>query len=97
VPWRSGWGVVLAAADAAVAARIVMLLGLRWPPLPLLVVAGGVYASVYLVLIWRCGLLTERERLVIVYQLRRWADRVRPRYSALSTTPAIPPAPVEEG
>ena len=97
VPWRSGWGIVLAAAVAAVSARIVMLLGLRWPPLLLLVVAGGVYASVYLVLIWRCGLLTERERLAIVYYLRHWAGRLRPRYSALSTTPAIPPAPVEEG
>ncbi|HEV3215247.1 MAG TPA: lipopolysaccharide biosynthesis protein [Vicinamibacterales bacterium] len=100
VPWRSGGGIVLAAAVAAVAARIVML-GLRWSPLPLLALAGGVYASVYIVLVWRCGLLTEREQLAIADQLRRWAGhlrpKVRPGYLATSATPAIPAAPVEEG
>ena len=57
VPWASVGGIVLAATVAGVIARLV-LSGLSWPALPALMMTAGVYASVYVGLLWLCGVMT---------------------------------------
>jgi O-antigen/teichoic acid export membrane protein len=95
VPWRDVGGAALAAAAAALSAGIVIF-ELNLPPLPTLVMAGALYVSVYLAVLWRSGLLTEHERLAVTNRLQQWTAQVVPGYSATSPAPAIPPAPVGE-
>jgi hypothetical protein len=58
--------------------------------------AGMLYVSVYLAVLWRSGLLTEHERLAVTNRLQQWTTQVVPGYSATSPAPAVPPAPLGE-
>jgi O-antigen/teichoic acid export membrane protein len=74
VPWDSVSRIVLAAAVAAVVARMT-LTALTWPALPSLVVVGSLYAAVYAALIWRLEVLTPPERLAAIERLQRWTGQ----------------------
>ena len=70
LPWRSLAGILAVTALAALAALIVKT-PLDISALPSLVVTAGVYGGVYLGVLYRLGLVTERERLAV----RGWFER----------------------
>ena len=65
VPWASVGGIVVAASVAGVIARLVGV-GLSWPALPALMMTAGVYAGIYVGLLWLLGVMTVTNKCVVL-------------------------------